>query len=78
MGRELEDGLHVSGMAIPEKTDHPRLLLIVDQSSGTIVFLITGASTNFGLKEEKEEKWRKQKELESIGDFVTSSKLTYK
>ena len=76
MGRELRGyGL----LYIPEKTDHPKLLLIVDQSSGTIVFLITGASTNFGLKEEKEEKWRKQKELESIGDFVTSSsKLTYK
>ncbi|XP_003388257.1 PREDICTED: uncharacterized protein C1orf158 homolog [Amphimedon queenslandica] len=47
---------------LPEKTDHP----------------LQGASTNFGLKEEKEEKWRKEKELESIGDFVTSNHLTYR
>ena len=37
-----------------------------------------GEGTKFGLKEELEQKWRKQKELESFGDFASTSQISYK
>ena len=40
-------------------------------------FSISGEPTRFGLKEAIEEKWRKLRELETHGDFATSTKLSY-
>lgn len=78
LGRRNWDGKKMAWT--PEIMDHPLqgIQLIV----GTHVHIhnvsLIGKPTNFGLKQELEEKWKKQKELESIGDFHTTTELSYK
>ena len=38
----------------------------------------TGKSTNFGLKEAVEEKWKRLQELESHGDFTSTYSQSFK
>ena len=40
--------------------------------------LLAGEGTKYGLKEQLEEKWKKQMELESIGEFNSTAKLSYR
>lgn len=39
---------------------------------------LSGDSTNFGLREEVEEKWKRLKELESHGDLTTTYTLSFR
>ena len=69
---------------LPEASDHPMdgEQLPIHQSSFSILmwiaFLVSGKSTNFGLKEELEERRRRRQALESHGDFDTTHALVFK